>query len=208
MSTEFVEPTKSGAVSRRAVIKSAAWAAPVVAVAVAAPLASASAGQARTNAFVGSNISANRDAGTASGTFAGSGGTITNVVGSWDTGKFTGVLRLRGPWTSATLTKADGSAFTLGEIITYQGTVWTVTDLNISNDDEEWFVQFESPSRTVTQDTSVLLPEAIYSGTFVPGATGPGRPTRSNPISASVAFGAENVNGGALVGSSSNFPAG
>lgn len=207
MTTENT-PSAGAGLSRRAVIKTAAWATPVIAVAVAAPLASASPGTARTNAFVGSTITANRDAGTASGTFTGSGGSITNVSGSWASGTFTGVFRLRGPWTSATLTKPDGSPFTLGEIISYAGTAWTVTDLNVSDDDGEWFVQFEAPSITVSSDTTVLLPEAIYSGTFVAGATTPGRPTKSNPIQAAVAFGAANINGGLLVGSSSNFPAG
>lgn len=207
MTTENI-PTADAGLSRRAVIKTAAWATPVIAVAVAAPLASASPGTARTNAFVGSNISANQSAGTASGSLTGSGGSITNVSGTWDSGKFTGVYRLRGPWTSATLTKPDGASFVLGETISYGGTAWVVVALNISNDDEEWFVQFEAGSISVSSDTTVLLPGAIYSGTFVPGASGPGRPTKSNPIQAAVAFGAEHVNGGALVGSSSNFPAG
>ncbi|MBQ9918093.1 MAG: hypothetical protein IJO71_12970 [Microbacterium sp.] len=207
MTTENI-PSAGTGLSRRAVIKTAAWATPVIAVAVAAPLASASPGTARTNAFVGSNISANQSAGTASGSLTGSGGSITNVSGSWDSGKFTGVYRLRGPWSTATLTKPDGSSFVLGETISYSGTAWVVTGLNISDDDAEWFVEFEAPSITVTSDTTVLLPGAIYSGTFVPGTTGPGRPTKSNPIQAAVAFGAEHVNSGALVGSSSNFPAG
>lgn len=208
MSTESTQTGRGGSISRRAVIKTAAWATPVVAVAVAAPLASASPGTARTNAFVGSNISANQGAGTASGSLTGSGGSITNVSGTWESGTFTGVYRLRGPWTTATLTKPDGSGFELGETISYAGTVWVVVDVNVSNDDEEWFVQFEAPSISVSSDTTVLLPEAVYSGTFVPGTSGPGRPTKSNPIQAAVAFGAENINGGALVGSSSNFPAG
>ncbi|MBT9608035.1 hypothetical protein [Microbacterium sp.] len=42
MSTETTQPGRDGSVSRRTVIKTAAWAVPVVAVAVAAPLASAS----------------------------------------------------------------------------------------------------------------------------------------------------------------------
>ncbi|MGC0368412.1 hypothetical protein [Microbacterium sp. SLBN-111] len=201
-------PSAPEGVGRRAVLKSAAWATPVIALAVAAPLASASPGTARTNAFVGSNIAADQSAGTASGSLTGSGGSITNVSGTWDSGAFTGVYRLRGPWTSATLTKPDGSSFVLGETISYAGTPWVVTALNISDDDGEWFVQFEAPSISVSSDTTVLLPGAIYSGTFVPGSSGPGRPTKSNPIQASVAFGAEHVNGGALVGSSSNFPAG
>lgn len=208
MSIDNIEVAEAaeGGVSRRKLIKAAAWSAPVIAVAAATPLAAASPGQANTAAFVGSNISAQQSAGTASGTYANSGGTVSNVTGSWSTGTLRGTYELTGPWTSASLTKPDGTAFIQGETIIRDGIAWTVTFASVSNDDGEWVVQFQTDPITVTSNTTVLLPAAIYSGTFVAGSTGPGRPTFSNPIAASVSFAAAAVNSGEAIGSSSVFP--
>jgi len=66
MSTQFSE-NGNGSISRRSVIKAAAWAAPVVAVAVAAPLASASTGPQP----VGPGSNAELDGGVSIGTYRG-----------------------------------------------------------------------------------------------------------------------------------------
>lgn len=187
--------------SRRTVLKGAAWAAPAVAVAVAAPLAAASAGTASTSAFVGGNIVANNAAGTASGAFNG-GLNITNVTGSWATGALTGELKLTGPWTSVSITKPGGTAFVVNELLTStDGTVWRVTSID-ADTSGVWGVKFSAESKTVSANTTINLPAAIYSGTFTPGV-----PTTRSPIAATVSVGAANINGGSLTGNSSPYPA-
>lgn len=188
-------------ISRRTTVKAAAWSVPVIAAAIATPLAAASAARATIAALVGGGISADASAGTASGQFATSGIRISNVVGEWESGELTAAYRLTGPWVSAAITKPDGTPFTQGEVISHGGTVWTVTFVDVDGADT-WEVRFTSPSVTVSADTTVSIPPAVYSGTFTPGG-----PTPRNPISGSVSVAAANVNGGEAVASASSFPA-
>lgn len=194
---ESIQPRS--ATSRRAVVKAAAWAAPVVAVAVAAPFAAASAGQANIAAGVGGNIIANGSAGTASGALSGS-IIITNVVGTWATGTITASYALTGVWATGSITKADGTAFVQNETIVYGGVTWTVVFVD-SDSSGVWEIHFTAPSQSVSANTTLSLPPAIYSGTFTPGT-----PSNRNPVSGTVRVAAANVNSGQTVSNSSNYP--
>lgn len=200
MSTENSE-TATGPVSRRAVIKTAAWAAPVIAVAVAAPLASASAGTARVEALVGGNLVADAGAGTFYGAYQNSGMFISNVTGSWETGTLGLTYTLTGPVNTGVITKEGGALFTLGENISAGGTVWTVVFLDEDTDGNVFAVQFTGQSVRVTSNTSVLGPIAEYSGTFTPGV-----PNSRQRVGATVSVSAANVAGGRTVSNASTYP--
>mgnify|MGYP001221970158 CR=1 FL=1 len=94
---ESIEPVElSSGPTRRTILKAAAWSAPVVAIATAAPLASASPTSSDINVTVGSNISGTGTPdGTASGNLAGA-LNITSIGGSpsWETGALTAVYSL------------------------------------------------------------------------------------------------------------------
>lgn len=116
--------------SRRGVLKTAAWAAPAVAIASAAPLASASITNPATSLAIagGSSLSLNgpNEAGsTVSGNFGGS-ATVTNVGPGWDVDGMTVEYSIEGPIEGALLffnaVPVDGSAPT----ITHEGYVWSV----------------------------------------------------------------------------------
>lgn len=200
MSIDKTDPANPRHVTRRRVLKVAAWSTPVVAMSVAAPLAVASAGQASIEALVGGNISANSAAGTASGSFLTAGIAIVNVVGTWETGTLNGSYTLTGPWNTGLITKEDGTPFVAGEVITAGGAAWTVAFVE-SDADGTFRIEFSAASVTVGSNTIVALPRAIYSGTFTPGV-----PTNRNRIGGTVSVSAANVNGGASVSSASTFP--
>lgn len=203
LSSNESEASKNGGpiISRRTTVLAAAWSVPVIAAAVATPLASASAAQASIAAIVGGGISADGTAGTASGQFSTSGIQIADVVGEWSTGALTASYRITGPWASAAIVKTDGSPFTQGEVITDGGTVWTVSFVDVDGADT-WEVQFTSASVTVSTDTIIAMPPARYAGTFSPGV-----PNRRNPIQGTVSVAAANINGGVAVAASASYPA-
>lgn len=198
---ELRDDVERSGLSRRTVVAGAAWAVPVIAVAGAAPMAAASPGQANITAGTGGSITADGVAGTANGTLAGQ-VNITNVVnGPWETGPLSMVYSLNAVWATGDITKPGGGGFTQGENITVDGVVWTVA--SISQDASGVYqVNFTAPSQSVSTPTTFVGPSAIYSGTFTPGV-----PTSRNPISASVAVAATNVNGGAGVGTANQYPA-
>ncbi|WP_305684123.1 hypothetical protein [Microbacterium sp.] len=189
-----------GGISRRTVVNAAAWSVPVIAAAVAVPLAAASTSQASIAALVGSTITANSSSGAASGEFATSGMRISNVSGEWSTGVLTAAYRLQGPWATASLSKPDGSPFVQGETIVHGGTAWTVTMI-LADSDGTWEVHFSGAPVTVTADITISMPSAIYSGTFSPGI-----PSTRNPILATVSVAAAAVNSGDGAASSASYP--
>lgn len=200
MSTENSE-TATASVSRRAVIKTAAWAAPVIAVAVAAPLASASPSTATITALVGGNLVANPSGGTFSGRYQSAGMQISNVTGSWATGTLAVAYTLTGPVNTGLITKADGSLFVLGENLSEGGTVWTVSFIDSDTDGNVFAVQFTGQSVQVTSNTTVLAPPAIYSGTFTPGV-----PNNRQRVGATVSVSAQNVSNGQTFSNASTYP--
>jgi len=191
----------TGSVSRRTVIKTAAWAAPVVAVAVAAPLAAASASTATISALVGGNLVANPSAGTFSGEFQSAGMQIGNVTGQWATGTLGAAYTLTGPINTGVITKPDGSNFTLNETLTEGGTVWTVSSIDSDSDGNVFRVEFIGQSVNVASNTTVLAPQAIYSGSFTPGV-----PNNRNRVGATVSVSAANVAGGNTFSNASTYP--
>ncbi|MFT4232863.1 MAG: hypothetical protein QM606_08840 [Leucobacter sp.] len=170
---------------RRTIMKAAAWAAPVVAVAATAPLAAASVPDSSDiTVSVGGSITADpgdnpTDPGTASGTLNGSINVVHTRAEPWETGALTGGYSLTGPWTAgSSITKPDGSAFVVGE--TYG--IWTVSAVIVDTvTGDVRGVRFTAPSQTVTSSVSFALPSAIYSGTFSTGT-----PNIFNPLGASV----------------------
>jgi hypothetical protein len=197
---EIQENLEPQGASRRTIMKGAAWAAPVVAVAVGAPLAAASPGQARIFAQAGGNISANNTAGTANGSLGG-GLVLNNVVGGpWQTGLLTVEYEGTGPWSTFQITKPGGAAFVQGETIVAGGLTWTVT-LVTSDVDGTWAVRMTAPSQSVSIGRTFEAPQAEFSGTFTPGAA-----TTRNPVAGTVRVSAANVNGGSTVSSGQSFP--
>ena len=196
---ESIEPVElSSGPTRRTILKAAAWSAPVVAIATAAPLASASPTSSDINVTVGSNISGTGTPdGTASGNLAGA-LNITSIGGSpsWETGALTAVYSLdasNGAAWGGDAAIVDGSSaqFTAGGVYG----IWTVTFA------EAMYVAFEAPSQTVTSTpTSITLPAATYSGSYTNTNVLPPR-----RVSAVVSFSASGLPGGS-VGSSSTYP--
>lgn len=203
MTTENHE-TAAGSVSRRAVIKTAAWAAPVIAVAVAAPLASASPGTARIAALVGGNISADFSSETFVGEFQNAGIQLSNVIGSYSTGALRTSYRITGPNITGQITKEDGtSLFALNETITSGGTVWAVVLVAANGRRVDFSGQPVTVSGTSGSpaQASIFAPRAKYTGTFDPAEV-----SEDTPLSATVTVSAAAVNGGVSVSNSSSTP--
>ncbi|MDU0344747.1 hypothetical protein RWH44_03415 [Microbacterium sp. KSW2-29] len=202
MSTENSE-TATGSVSRRAVIKTAAWAAPVIAVAVAAPLASASPASANIQALVGGNIVANYSNSTFSGQFQNAGIQLSNVIGSYSTGNLKATYRVTGTNITGQITKEDGSLFTVGETITSGGTVWTVAAVSGTNRRVDFTGQpvTVSGSSGSPAQVSIFAPRAKYAGTFDPAEI-----SEDTPLSAAVSVSATAVNNGVSVTNVSSTP--
>lgn len=193
------EGAKKG-ISRRTVVAAAAWSMPVIAAAVAVPLAAASTSPVSISALVGTTIVASGTAGTATGDFSTSGMRISNVTGESSTGTLTAGYRLQGPWNTGSITKPDGSPFTQGETIVHGGTTWTVAAI-VSDSDGVWAVYFTGASVTTSTDITISMPPAIYSGTFATGV-----PTTRNPILATVSVAAADVDGGEGAAASASYP--
>ena len=186
--------------SRRTIVKGAAWSVPVIAAAAATPFAAASAKQAHLNAQTGGTISADNAAGTASGTLNGSVGLINVVGGPWETGVLSGSYTGTGPWNTFLVTKPDGTPFVQGETIVAGGVVWTVASIQ-SDADGTWQIDFTAPSQSVSSDAVFSLPAAIFQGTFTPGV-----PNNRNRVGGTVTVGAANVNNGLTTSAAVSFP--
>jgi len=190
--------------TRRSVVLGAAWSVPVIAAAIATPLAAAStatpADLARVAAIVGGAISADAVGGTATGQFLTSGLSILDVTGEFSSGELSASYTLTGPWNTGVITKPDGTAFSVGETISHGGTVWTVSAVD-EDADGVWRVAFTGLAVTVTTDTVVSIPPAIYSGTFTPGV-----PNDCNRVGGTVSVAAAEIAGGTQISNASTFP--
>lgn len=181
--------------SRRTVVTAAAWSAPVIALASAAPMAAASPESATLSALAGGVITANNAAGTANGSLEG-GLLIGNVLGGpWETGTIQVDYVGTGPWSTFGITKPGGASFIDGETIVHGGVTWTVSLPNART------VRLTAPSETVSSNTTISAPPANFSGTFTSGV-----PDEFNPIGGTVRVSAANINGGNTVSAGQTYP--
>lgn len=124
----MTENINESGLSRRNLVKAAAWATPVIATAVAVPFASASITNKGTTLAVasGSNLAiggGNAIGSTVSGTFGGS-ATVTNKGIGWNIDAVTANYYLEGPVTANTLTY-NGQPLS-GSTITDNGYTWSI----------------------------------------------------------------------------------
>ncbi len=159
MTDEIIALEPQG-VPRRTVMKAAAWAVPVVAVAATAPLAAASVTNPQTQLGVasGSNltlIGANEAGSTVTGTFGGS-ATVTNVGPGWDIDDMTVEYSLEGPIAGAPLTYL-GQPLT-GPTLTHAGYTWTI---NMNIDSYVYLTLLSPKPVNVPADDSVTVPVPV-----------------------------------------------
>lgn len=190
MTNDITEP--NGAFSRRTVLKTAAWAAPVVAVAVAAPFASASSGKLPSDYIVSATITGSipENAATANDIWV-SQGTVTLQGKPGDTsGLLTGYVTV--PVHYDAQQSNGGPAFVVGQ--SYSG--WTLSAINGSS--RKVYV-FNHPSLTIQQGATSATASAFpyFYMKLQSGQTG--APTGDNANSSTSArfrIGAGSVAGG------------
>jgi hypothetical protein len=167
--SEALEP-KPG-ISRRTIVKAAAWSAPVIAVAVATPLASASITNDDTELSISNSgnivVRSNSVGGVVDGQFSGA-ATVVNSGIAWQVDGATVSYSLAGPIVPASFTFA-GSPIT-GSTISNAGYTWSV----VVNEPNYLELQLLSPLPvTVPADGSVQVPfpTIAYATTLTAVAT-------------------------------------
>lgn len=167
-------------VKRRSVVKAAAWAAPVVAVAAAAPMAAASAEQAFVQSFGSGTASPTNVAtgGSLGVGFSNSGMQIRGITGApWSAGVFTAELSIVENFTP-TAVSINGNPVTStgGSFTSATGQVWTVTAIDLANN-----VLVLKTTDPITVDVAngpsqqFTIPTIDFTGTYTGSVKNSGR---------------------------------
>ena len=199
---EDVTPRPTSEPSRRTVLKVAAWSAPVVAVAVAAPFASASSGKLPTDYIVSAGITGQAEEGaTNAGDIFTTTGTITlNGKAGDSSGVLTAFIVVPNNYTAQN--GQGGAAFVVGNV--YNG--WTLSSTGTLSGGRKTLT-FTHPALTIptgSTSTSTSFSTVVYMAlaSGQPGAPSPGASNTSGRFR----IGASSIVGGQYA-ADSFFPA-
>lgn len=131
MTTEAQDLNKDRSIERRTVVKAAAWAAPVIAIAATAPLAAASAGNSHIGITGTNTFSVTGYTAGATGTYnlSNASAYVTNTGTGWNIQQITVNVAWYGPVSHTGFT-IYGATRTAGSTFTYEGRTWTVVQSN------------------------------------------------------------------------------